>query len=67
MSDYLFMGYAIFSPVVYASLAGRAAQNLIDTDEWHRRSFRVFLIGLLVVTGMWLRSKGGVFCPETGQ
>ena len=46
--------YAMLSPIIYASLAGRAKLNLIDDETWHKHSFRVFMICLSVFFIVWM-------------
>jgi len=58
--------YGLASPLIYASLAGRAKMNLIDTDLWHKYAFRTFICNLtvLVIIFFWFTSRIGVVCDS---
>jgi len=60
----ILMLWGLLSPIVYASLAGRASMNLYDTDQWHTYSFRAFCIhgAILVFIFMWMVNREELAC-----
>lgn len=60
----ILLTWLLLSPVIYAYWAGRAAQNLIDTEIYHKYAFAVFLVGTGAVLFAWFCVQDEIMCNQ---
>lgn len=60
----LIFTWLFLSPVVYASFAGRAAANLVETETYHKWAFGFFVVSTLGCVTLWLTMAPDIICSE---
>lgn len=56
--------WLVLSPVAYAILAGRASANLIETDTYHKWTFRMFVAATIFILIFILGQAPAIICSE---
>lgn len=58
------VAWAMGAPIIFAICAGRASQNLIDTEIWHKWTFRFFVCGTVALIACWFMTSYEIMCAE---